>query len=47
LIYAEPHPRIADALRRERELEGWRRARKLTLVRTLNPTLATLYVPAA
>ena len=31
LLYAEPHPNRANAERRERQLKGWTRAKKLAL----------------
>ncbi len=42
LIYAESHPTAADAIRREKQIKGWRREKKLALIRTLNPDLLTL-----
>jgi putative endonuclease len=45
LIYAETHPTPRDAIRREKQLKGWRRAKKLDLIRTVNPALATLTEP--
>ena len=41
-LYAEPFERPGDAIRREKEIKGWRREKKLTLVRTMNPRLTTL-----
>ena len=45
LIYTETYPTPRDAIRREKQLKGWRRAKKLDLVRTVNPDLATLSGP--
>ena len=42
LIYFEEHPTRLDALAREKEIKGWRREKKLALVRAVNPELATL-----
>jgi putative endonuclease len=39
-----PTPR--DAIRREKQLKGWRRAKTLALMRAVNPDLATLPRPA-
>ena len=38
LIYAEPYPDVRDAIRREKQLKGWRRAKKVALVNESNPT---------
>jgi putative endonuclease len=45
LIYFEKFDRIIDAISREKELKGWRRAKKLELISKLNPTLKTLLPP--
>ena len=37
LIYAEPYPDIRDAIAREKQLKGWRRAKKVALVNASNP----------
>lgn len=37
LVYAEEHARVTDAIRREKEIKGWTRARKTALVESLNP----------
>jgi putative endonuclease len=42
LVYAEEYPRIIDAIAREKQLKGWRRERKLELIRTLNPNFEDL-----
>lgn len=42
LIYVEAYGGVRDALRRERQLKGWTRRKKLDLVRTANPTLQDL-----
>ena len=47
LIYAETYPTPRDAIRREKQLKGWRRAKKLALIRARNPDLTTLPGPEA
>jgi putative endonuclease len=42
LIYFEATSSARDAIAREKQLKGWRRAKKLALVRTLNPTFRDL-----
>jgi putative endonuclease len=42
LLYAEPFGTITDAIAREKQLKGWRREKKLALVRKHNPTLRDL-----
>lgn len=37
LVYAEEHADVRDAIRREKELKGWRRERKVALVDGANP----------
>ena len=37
LVYAEPYPDIRDAIAREKQLKGWRRAKKVALVNAANP----------
>lgn len=36
LVHAEEYPDVRDAIRREKELKGWRRDRKLALVEEAN-----------
>ncbi len=38
LVYFEEYSRIGTALAREKQLKGWRRAKKIALVISLNPT---------
>ena len=45
LIYTEAYPTPRDAIRREKQLKGWRRAKKLALVHGVNLDLATLPGP--
>jgi putative endonuclease len=37
LVYAEAHDRITDAIAREKQLKGWRRAKKVALIERENP----------
>ena len=37
LVYYEQFPDIFAALERERQLKGWRRAKKVALIATMNP----------
>ena len=38
LVYCEEWSSTADAIRREKQLKGWRREKKNALVNSLNPT---------
>lgn len=38
LVYFEEFADIRDAIAREKELKGWKRARKVTLIESRNPT---------
>jgi len=42
----EAYPTPRDAIRREKQLKGWRRAKTFDLIRAVNPDLATLTGPA-
>ena len=42
LVYYEYTPYILNALAREKEIKGWRRAKKLELIKTLNPQMCFL-----
>jgi len=42
LIYLEKFVWIHNAIAREKELKGWKREKKLNLIRSINPTLETL-----
>ena len=42
LVYYESFDRARDAISREKELKGWKRAKKNDLVRTKNPKRADL-----
>jgi putative endonuclease len=37
LVYHETYNDVGDAIDREKEIKGWRRSKKNTLVETLNP----------
>ena len=37
LVYAEPHPTIDDAIRREKAMTAWQRLWKLRLIQEHNP----------
>ena len=43
LIYYEEYRDVNEARERERQLKGWRRKKKLDLIRKLNPTFKDLY----
>jgi putative endonuclease len=36
LVHAEPFDQVIDALRREKQLKGWKRARKVALIEAAN-----------
>ena len=42
LVYYEHYREVRDALAREKQLKRWRRAKKNTLIATLNPNLDDL-----
>ena len=37
LVYAESCGDVRDAIRREKQLKGWRRSRKIELIERMNP----------
>ncbi len=37
LVYCESHPTYEGALRRETQIKGWRRAKKVALIEAKNP----------
>jgi putative endonuclease len=37
LVYCEESPTVWDAIRREKEIKGWARARKIELIESVNP----------
>jgi len=42
LVYFEAFADIRDAIAREKEIKGWRRERKLALIRQMNPKFRDL-----
>ena len=38
LVYLEQHDSITEAIEHEKQLKSWTRARKITLIETLNPS---------
>jgi putative endonuclease len=42
LVYYEPHDQIKAAVRREKQIKGWRREKKLALIRGMNPEFRDL-----
>lgn len=42
LIYFEEYYSVEDAIKREKQLKGWRRSKKLELVYSINPQLNDL-----
>ncbi|MGA1980898.1 MAG: GIY-YIG nuclease family protein [Acidobacteriaceae bacterium] len=42
LLYYEGHESILQSIAREKQLKGWRREKKLNLIRTLNPEFKDL-----
>ncbi|MEN8226201.1 MAG: GIY-YIG nuclease family protein [Bacteroidota bacterium] len=42
LIYYEMFEYVGDAIKREKQLKGWRREKKLTLIKSKNPDLIFL-----
>ena len=43
LVYYEYFTDINAAIKREKELKGWRRSKKITLIQNDNPTWGDLY----
>jgi putative endonuclease len=42
LLYYESHEDISQSISREKQLKGWRREKKLNLIRTQNPNFKDL-----
>ncbi len=42
LVYYEKHTWIQEAIAREKELKGWRREKKLNLIKSFNETFTFL-----
>ena len=45
LVYVEWYDQIADAIAREKQIKGWRRSKKVALIRSINPEWADLSRP--
>ena len=43
LVWFEEHPRVTDAIAREKQIKTWRRAWKLELIEEANPGWVDLY----
>ena len=43
LIYFEDYPEARSAIAREKQLKGWRREKKISLIETLNPRWQDLF----
>ena len=43
LLHFEGYEDIRTAIAREKQLKGWRREKKLNLIRTINPEFKTLH----
>jgi len=37
LVYCENYKDIRDAITREKQIKGWKRAKKISLIETINP----------
>lgn len=42
LVYFERYESMVDAIRREKEIKGWRRDRKIALIKKVNPEFKEL-----
>jgi len=42
LVYCESTENVNDAIAREKQLKGWKRAKKNTLIERMNPTWSDL-----
>lgn len=42
LVYYQPFGDVRDAIQREKQIKGWRREKKLALVRKMNPEFRDL-----
>ena len=45
LVFLEQHPDKESAARREKQIKGWRRSKKIDLIESVNPTWADLSEP--
>ena len=43
VIYIESFNSIIEAIEREKQLKGWKRGKKIELIKTLNPNFKDLY----
>lgn len=43
LVYLEPYDDIYVAKQREKQLKGWKRSKKISLITKQNPTLSNLF----
>ncbi|HCU56564.1 MAG TPA: excinuclease ABC subunit C [Clostridiales bacterium] len=43
VLYYEGFDRVEDAIRREKQLKGWRREKKFLLIKSFNPELKDMY----
>ena len=43
LLYYEVHQNMYEAIRREKQIKKWKRAWKMTLIRSVNPDLKDLW----
>lgn len=43
VIYIESFNSIIEAIEREKQLKGWKREKKIELIKTLNPNFKDLY----
>ncbi|MBP5405301.1 MAG: GIY-YIG nuclease family protein [Clostridia bacterium] len=43
VLYYEGYDLISDAIQREKQIKGWRREKKLALIKTFNPELKDMY----
>lgn len=42
LVYFEAFNSIVEAIKREKQLKGWRREKKINLIKSMNPTMQSL-----
>ena len=43
LVYYEVHSSIFDAIKREKEIKGWKREKKIAVINSFNPEWKDLY----
>ena len=46
LVYFETYESILDAIAREKQIKGWTRAKKIALIKTVNPQWSDLTPPS-